>query len=375
MPKLGFTRMGNPQGYPIALIHGWGFDSSFLYPVAQLFTDRDVYLIDLPGYGKSVHLTSIASDFTRTIHLLINTIPYGADVIAWSFGTLYTLHALTEITNLSNDEDSARALKRHMHSQPHPSSPSWQQDLPSGLTVPQSHNGSSKQNLQGELNEFAEFGGLTELVESGEIDTKEQSYHSILDYCLNRDQHRTYFRSLVTICGSPRFPSDPNWQGMNAIKILKCNTKMTHHHIDLIMGLFRRMMRKTAINQEDRAYIKQTEENEQQVSYDVLQEGIKVVTLMDERPAWQNLTMPSLHLFGALDPLVPCSLASLFKTPMHSSFVFPHSTHTPYLSEPKSFKKVIRAFFDKVTHLAHSKSSEHSEHCEHKESSEIGWAL
>lgn len=358
MPKLGFTRMGTPQGHPIVLIHGWGFDSSFLYPVAQLFTDRDVYLIDLPGYGKSVHLTSIASDFTRTIHLLINTIPYGADVIAWSFGTIYTLHALTEITNLSNDEDYASALKRHMQSQHYLSSPLQQQTLSSHTATLPSNNESSKQSLQGnQLNDLVECSELAELAESGTNDIKEQSYHSILDYCLNRNQHKTYFRSLVTICGSPRFPSDPNWQGMNAIKILKCNTKMTHHNIDLIMGLFRRMMRKTAIKQEDRAYIKQKAEKEQ-VSYDVLKEGIKVVTLMDERPAWQNLSMPSLHLFGALDPLVPCSLASLFKTPMHSSFVFPHSTHTPYLSEPKSFQKVIYAFFDKVTHLANSKNSE-----------------
>ena len=29
MQQLGFTRLGNPQGYPLAIIHGWGCDSSF----------------------------------------------------------------------------------------------------------------------------------------------------------------------------------------------------------------------------------------------------------------------------------------------------------------------------------------------------------
>ena len=93
MQQLGFTRLGNPQGYPLAIIHGWGCDSSFLRPLAEMFPERDVYLIDLPGYGKSAHLAPIASDFIASTYLLINTIPYAADVISWSFGTLYALHA------------------------------------------------------------------------------------------------------------------------------------------------------------------------------------------------------------------------------------------------------------------------------------------
>ena len=99
MQRLGFTRVGNKQGYPLAIIHGWGCDSSFLLPIARMFPDRDVYLIDLPGYGRSEHLASIAEDFSKTNYLLLNTIPCGADVISWSFGTLYALRAISTVNN------------------------------------------------------------------------------------------------------------------------------------------------------------------------------------------------------------------------------------------------------------------------------------
>ena len=89
--------------------------------------------------------------------------------------------------------------------------------------------------------------------------------------------------------------------------------------------------------------------------YEVLQAGIKIVTYLDERPTLQNLRVPSLHLFGAHDPLVPCSIASFFnQAPLHSSYVFPYSAHNPYLSEPERFKQVVSKFFEQVATMDYS---------------------
>lgn len=312
MQQLGFTRLGNPQGYPLAIIHGWGCDSSFLRPLAEMFPERDVYLIDLPGYGKSAHLAPIASDFIASTYLLINTIPYAADVISWSFGTLYALHAISAINNSSlNLESYAHSI----NNDPLLSQIEIQQSQAPHCNDPQP---------------------------------------SLLDCRLCPNPKSPYVRSLITICGSPRFPSDPNWAGMSAIKILKCNTVLTPHRVGLVLRLFYRMMVSSSTAKEE-AYIQEVTSQPNQIPYEVLQAGIKIVTYLDERPTLQNLRVPSLHLFGAHDPLVPCSIASFFnQAPLHSSYVFPYSAHNPYLSEPERFKQVVSKFFEQVATMDYS---------------------
>ena len=159
---------------------------------------------------------------------------------------------------------------------------------------------------------------------------------------------------MITICGSPRFPSDPNWAGMSAIKILKCNTVLTPHRVGLVLRLFNRMMVSSSTAKEE-AYIQEVTSQPNQIPYEVLQAGIKIVTYLDERPTLQNLRVPSLHLFGAHDPLVPCSIASFFnQAPLHSSYVFPYSAHNPYLSEQELFKQVVSKFFEQVATMDYS---------------------
>ena len=312
MQQLGFTRLGNPQGYPLAIIHGWGCDSSFLRPLAEMFPERDVYLIDLPGYGKSAHLAPIASDFIASTYLLINTIPYAADVISWSFGTLYALHAISAINNSSlNLESYAHSINND--------------PLLSQIEIQQSQAPHSN-----------------------------DPQPSLLDCRFCSNPKSPYVRSLITICGSPRFPSDPNWAGMSAIKILKCNTVLTPHRVGLVLRLFYRMMASSSTAKEE-AYIQEVTSQPNQIPYEVLQAGIKIVTYLDERPTLQNLRVPSLHLFGAHDPLVPCSIASFFnQAPLHSSYVFPYSAHNPYLSEPERFKQEVSKFFEQVATMDYS---------------------
>ncbi len=89
--KLGFLKYGDPKGTPLALIHGWGCDSRYLLPVADMFKERDVYLIDLPGYGRSAHLKKHSASVEETAHLLHQTLPQKCDVIAWSMGGHFAL--------------------------------------------------------------------------------------------------------------------------------------------------------------------------------------------------------------------------------------------------------------------------------------------
>ena len=87
--SLAVTRYGSPQGKPLCIIHGWGCDSSFLLPVAKMFRDRDIFLIDLPGYGMSKDLKHIANSLEDTSLALFNSLPKHCDVIAWSIGSIF----------------------------------------------------------------------------------------------------------------------------------------------------------------------------------------------------------------------------------------------------------------------------------------------
>ena len=428
MQHLGFTRWGNPHGYPLAIIHGWGCDSSFLLPLAKMFADRDVYLIDLPGYGKSAHLAPMAGDLAATTYYLINTIPFAADVMAWSFGTLYALHAISAISNscFNLEAYAASFMEAAEADKPliSPNDPRSRVSVsaPAATTTQGSSGGCTSMGtsigsdintpttqirtadiklqrsthaehplLKAAVQEYlnscpyghftcgrpdaaaaeatgatAEATGATatatnaatvrtgaagngNAISTGSALSSMPERQTLLECKLCHGSQVPYIRSLITICGSPRFPSDPNWEGMSAMKILKCNTVLTPARLSKILHLFYRMMAHNASANESE-YIKQVIAHAPPLPYEVLLSGIQTVTYVDERPAMQHLKVPSLHLFGAHDTLVPCSVAKFFNqdTPLHSSYVFPYSAHNPYLSEPERFEQVVRDFFESL---------------------------
>ena len=77
-------------GDPIVLIHGWGFNSSIMRPLAEsLAANYAVTLIDLPGFGNSQN--SIAVSLDEWLALLIACIPPRAVILGWSLGGLLAL--------------------------------------------------------------------------------------------------------------------------------------------------------------------------------------------------------------------------------------------------------------------------------------------
>lgn len=376
MQRLGFTRVGNKQGYPLAIIHGWGCDSSFLLPIARMFPDRDVYLIDLPGYGRSEHLASIAEDFSKTNYLLLNTIPCGADVISWSFGTLYALRAISTVNNPCLNFD---VFEKNM--------------VFSCNQMQELFDAQAKDQIDSfDHMSVAQAAKLAhEGIDNGAGIPKPNGL-TIYNHPL--------IRSLVTICGSPRFPSDPNWQGMSAVKILKCNTKLTPRRLNMVLNIFFRLVdskKKGSAKSQDKAAINVSSKTDARISlktaqnqtdsekslnkldekstaaptdpavkyskamcssgdgkeipYEVLMAGIRLVTFIDERPAMHHINIPTLHLFGALDPLVPASLSKYFDNPpLHRSYIFANSSHNPVQSEPEEFFKVVSDFYQSIEH-------------------------
>lgn len=99
------------KGYPLVFFHGWGFDSQIWHGlIAQLGSNYTLYLIDLPGFGKTP-LMSWAS-FKSS---LLACLPEHFALIGWSLGGLLaTQLALEEplrVTHLINVATSPKFIK------------------------------------------------------------------------------------------------------------------------------------------------------------------------------------------------------------------------------------------------------------------------
>lgn len=258
--KLGFKLQGNLQGKPLAILHGWGVDSSYLTSIAEHYSNRRVMLIDLPGYGMSKHLKQYSGDINTTSELIYNTIEDNTDIIAWSLSTLFAI----KVCNM----------------------------LPTKVT------------------------------------------------------------SLVTICGTPRFPSDPNWPGLASNLIVKYKKYLhSKRALSLVLLFFKNQL--LHINKEDDIHLnfslKELENKIKSLDTTTLQNGIDLMTLSDLREDFKHLKVPSLHIFGAKDVIVPCCLSLYCNTQNKcSSYICAYSGHMPFLSEAKTFYNILDKFYSNV---------------------------
>lgn len=90
MSKIHVTRTG--RGYPLVLIHGWGFDSRVWLPLLPMLNQYyEVYCIDLPGFGSSSHMNW--GEFKQS---LLSQLPAQFALAGWSLGGMVGTRLLLE---------------------------------------------------------------------------------------------------------------------------------------------------------------------------------------------------------------------------------------------------------------------------------------
>jgi pimeloyl-[acyl-carrier protein] methyl ester esterase len=78
------------QGMPLVLLHGWGMHSGLLRDLAEdLAHDFQVYLVDLPGHGRSAPLSVF--DRASVLRVLERQLPDQAHWVGWSLGGLLAM--------------------------------------------------------------------------------------------------------------------------------------------------------------------------------------------------------------------------------------------------------------------------------------------
>ena len=76
--------------------------------------------------------------------------------------------------------------------------------------------------------------------------------------------------------------------------------------------------------------------------------GLVLLSEVDLRADFQQISVPSLNLFGQADTLVPLTNLANVKNllPMNQQVVFENSSHAPFISEPERFHQVIYDFIN-----------------------------
>ena len=93
--KLSFQQVGS--GHPLVILHGFTGSAEAMLPLAKcLSEERTIYLIDLPGHGKTGLLNDLPlHGFEETIRLLKDLLAHldleEVDLLGYSMGGRFAL--------------------------------------------------------------------------------------------------------------------------------------------------------------------------------------------------------------------------------------------------------------------------------------------
>jgi pimeloyl-[acyl-carrier protein] methyl ester esterase len=115
MTGIHIERIG--EGYPLVLIHGWGWHSGIWQPLIPILKNHfEVFLIDLPGFGKSADLGD-AYTFENIAEQLLPRIPTSAAWLGWSLGGMLAwwlaIHFPERVSHLITVASSPKFVADH----------------------------------------------------------------------------------------------------------------------------------------------------------------------------------------------------------------------------------------------------------------------
>ena len=153
---------------------------------------------------------------------------------------------------------------------------------------------------------------------------------------------------LVQVCASLKFVEDESWLGVkkDVFELFKAGVnKQPEKTLNRFLSL-QAMGSETVKG--DIACIKKSLENQISPEPFALIAGLDLLNEVDLREEFKHLKMPSLSLFGELDTLVPIANLKMVQelSLSNQQVIFKHSSHAPFISEPKRFEQVLSDFMN-----------------------------
>lgn len=153
--------------------------------------------------------------------------------------------------------------------------------------------------------------------------------------------------SLITVASSPRFVAEPEWPGVKPevltsfLAQLQADTHKTLERFLAIQALG------SASARDDVRILRERLQSRPAPLHQALRMGLSLLQELDLRAELTTLDIPSLHLFGRLDGLVPARVLDVWPRASASNAVlhlFVDSSHAPFITETVEFIRVVSEF-------------------------------
>lgn len=148
---------------------------------------------------------------------------------------------------------------------------------------------------------------------------------------------------LITVASSPRFCAGTDWPGIKPATLEAFQQQLSTDFQRTIERFLALQTLGSDSARHDARQLKQIVLQQPMPSVDVLQGGLDILRTTDLREAMQALQVPCLQIYGALDGLVPRSIAQLPGTqyPDSHAVVIEKAAHAPFISHPQEFCQSI----------------------------------
>lgn len=153
--------------------------------------------------------------------------------------------------------------------------------------------------------------------------------------------------SLITVASSPRFVAEPEWPGVKPEVLTSFSAQLqadTHKTLERFLAI---QALGSASARDDVRILRERLQSRPAPLHQALRMGLSLLQELDLRAELTTLDIPSLHLFGRLDGLVPARVLDVWPRASASNAVlhlFVDSSHAPFITETVEFIRVVSEF-------------------------------
>lgn len=152
--------------------------------------------------------------------------------------------------------------------------------------------------------------------------------------------------ALVTVASSPCFAAGDGWPGIKPHTLADFQQQLSEDYQRTVERFLALQTLGTTSARQDARTLKQVVLSQPAPAVAVLNGGLEILRSEDLRSALDDLAVPLLRLYGALDGLVPRKVAALLdeRWPASQSQVIEKAAHAPFISHPALFCQALLDF-------------------------------
>lgn len=151
-------------------------------------------------------------------------------------------------------------------------------------------------------------------------------------------------RGLTLLASSPKFTQTNHWPGIQNNVLAMFQRQLQRDFRATIERFLAVQALGSPHVKQDIRHMRELLAEGKEPHPEALIMGLKWLQEIDLRAEFNQLTCPTLRLYGRLDTLVPVQQAELLHKTNDSYHIFQQSAHTPFLNEPERFVQLIQTF-------------------------------